>query len=182
MIATTPHSDRNLILTGYTGPNQLMIARRIAEKLAMPFVNFEARLEERADLPIEDIRTRYGEARLKTLESEVILEMLLYRGAVILISGQTLKNADYYQRLSDTGQVICLVATLDAVLQRLHLALGSRFHNPRERAIALGDLKREWAVRKLPGIQEFDTTSLSEAQVIEALVGMWREQALLVRG
>jgi shikimate kinase len=182
MIGSTAHSDRNLILTGYTGPNQLMIARRIAEKLGMPFVNYETRLEERADLPLTDVRARYGEARLKTLEAEVIQEMVLYRGAVMLVSGQTLKNADYFQRLSETGKIICLVATLDAVLQRVHLSLGARYHNPSERAVALGNLKREWSVRSLPGLREFDTTSLSEAQIIEAIVALWRAESLLVRG
>src|SRR5688572_15910674 len=108
MFGSTSSSDRNLILTGYNGPNQLMIARRIAEKLAMPFVNYESRLEERADLPLPDIRARYGEARLKTLEAEVVQELVLYRGAVMLVSGQTLKNVDYYERLSETGKIICL--------------------------------------------------------------------------
>jgi shikimate kinase len=182
MIASIPLSDRNLILTGYSSPNQLMIVRRAAEKLGMPFVDFEARLEDRADMPLEAIRARYGEARLKTLQSEVVQEIMLYRSAVILISGHTLKTPEYFQRLSETGSILCLVAALDTVLQRLHLALGARYHNPSERAMALGKLKREWEVRKMPGIQEFDTSALSETQIIEAIVAFWREQALVVRG
>lgn len=182
MIDAVPPSDRNLVLTGYLGPNQLVVVRRIAERLGMPFVNYEARLEARADLPIEDIRIRYGTARLKTLEAEVIDEMLLYRGAVLLISGETLLHGDYLSRLTETGVVLCLVATLDAVLQRLHLALGGRYHNPAERAVALGSLKREWSVRKLPGVQEFDTTSMSESDVVDTITALWREQTMVMRG
>lgn len=182
MIESIPPADRNLILTGYLGPNQIVVVRRVAQDLGMPLVNFETRLEERADLPIEDIRIRYGEARLKTLEAEVVQELLLYRGAVMLISGQTLLHSDYLPRLSDAGQVVCLVATLDAVLQRLHLSLGARFHNPAERAMAIGHLKREWAIRKAPGVEAFDTTGMTETEIVNALVSMWREQVLFIRG
>lgn len=181
MIESIPPADRNLILTGYLGPNQIVVVRRIAQALGMPFVNFETRLEQRADLPIEDIRIRFGEARLKTLEAEVMQELLLYRGAVILLSGQTLLHHDYLSRLSDAGQVVCLVATLDAVLQRLHLSLGARYHNPAERAMAIGLLKREWAIRKAPEIQEFDTTGMNENEIVDTLVEMWREQVLFIR-
>jgi len=182
MIESIPPADRNLILTGYLGPNQIVVVRRIAQDLGMPFVNFETRLEQRADLPIEDIRIRFGEARVKTLEAEVVQELLLYRGAVMLISGQTLLHSDYLTRLSDAGQVVCLTATLDAVLQRLHLSLGARFHNPAERAMAVGRLKREWAIRKAPETQEFDTTGMTENEIVDALVEMWREQVLFIRG
>lgn len=182
MIGSIPHSDRNLVLTGYFGPNQLIVVRRIAERLGMPLVNFEMRLEERAELSFDEIRIRFGEARLKTLEAEVVQEMVLYRGALIHISGQTLAHGDNLARLSETGLILCLVASLDAVLQRLHLALGARYHNPSERAVALGHVRREWTIRKLDGVHEFDTTSMSEAAIVDAIVALWREQALLVRG
>ncbi len=181
MIDSIPHPDRNLILTGYASPNQLTLARRLAERLAMPFVNFESRLEARADLPMIDIRQRFGEARLKTLEAEVIEEMILYRGAIILIGGDTLTRSDNLAKLSETGVLICLVATLDAVLQRLHLSMGARYHNPAERSMAIGQLRREWAIRKR-AVREYDTTGQSDAEIIDSLAAIWHEQALITRG
>lgn len=167
--------DQNLILTGYIGPGQMVVARRIAERLRMPFVDFETMLEERVELSGEEMRIRYGEARLKTLESELVSEILLYRGTVIHISGKTL--GANYARLSETGPVICVVATLDAVLRRLHLALGARYHDPNERELVLGTLRREWAIRKQPGINEIDTSYLSEDQIVEAVAACWREKS-----
>ena len=169
--------DQNLILTGYLGPGQLAIARRVADRLRMPFVDFESVLEDRADLSGEELRIRFGEARLKTLESELVTEVALYRGTVVHISGKTLMQGLHYARLSETGPVICVVATLDAVLHRLHLALGARYHNPTERELALGTLRREWAVRKQPGITEIDTSYLSEDQMVEAVAACWREKS-----
>ena len=55
MIELISPADRNLILTGYLGPNQIVVVRRVAQALGMPFVNFETRLEQSVDLPIEEI-------------------------------------------------------------------------------------------------------------------------------
>jgi predicted MPP superfamily phosphohydrolase len=85
---------------------------------------------------------------------------------------------DYFQRLQNTGPVICLVARLDAILQQLHLILGARYHDPNQRAMALGELKREWAVRQLHGIHELDVTALNESEMIEAVITLWQEVAI----
>ncbi|MBC7812112.1 MAG: hypothetical protein H7175_13240 [Burkholderiales bacterium] len=170
-----PASDRNLILTGYTGPNQPAIGRQVAEVLGLPFVNVEGQIEDRAGNSIEEIKTLYGESRLKTLESDVVHEAVLYRGAVIRISGQTLLHGDHLERLRATGPIICLVAAVDAVLQRLHLALGARYHNPDERALALGNLKREWSARKREGVYELDATYMNTDQVVANIVVLWQE-------
>jgi shikimate kinase len=170
--------DRNLILTGYIGANTPALGQRVAERLRLPFVNVEIQVETRAGMPLVDFRNRYGESRLKTLEAEVMQDTVLRRSSVIFVSGRMLMLGDYGQRIQQTGPVICLVATLDAVLQRLHLTLGARYHNPNERALAVGQLKREWAVRKLDGIHELDTTMLSEGEIIEAVIALWQQKAI----
>lgn len=170
-----PVADRNLILTGYTGPYQPLIGSRVAKLMSMPFVNVEMDIEERSGMSIEEIRTVYGESRLKTLASEVVQDAALRRSAVIRISGQTLMQSNHYERFVETGPVICLVAALDAVLQSLHLSLGARYHNPHERGLVLGHLQREWAVRRLPGIHEIDITYMTEDAVIEAVINRWQE-------
>lgn len=172
--------DANLILTGYIGPEQLQIARRTAERLRMPFVDFESRLEDHAEMTSEQVRTMFGEARLKTLEDELIDEMVLHRGTVIHIGGQALLRGDHFERLRATGPIICIVATLDAVLQRLHLALGARFHNPLEREVALGTIRNEWVIRQHENIVEFDTSYLNEEEMIEGIASAWRTHARVI--
>ncbi|NDJ59888.1 MAG: hypothetical protein GYB67_02115 [Chloroflexi bacterium] len=180
MLGPNSPIDRNLILTGYVGPDQFAIARRVAATLRLPLVPFEQRLEDHAGMPLEDIRVRYGEARIKLLETELLNEILLYRGAVLHIGGQTLMRSNHLERLAATGPVICVVATLDAVLQRLHLALGARYHDPNERALALGHLRREWSVRGQPGVHEIDTSYRDDAAIIHAIIACWREAAAVL--
>jgi len=172
------HGDRNLILTGYTGPNQPIIGQQAAERLKMRYVNVEMQIKTREGMTPDELRSRYGEARLKTVEAGVMQDVLLHRGAVIRVSGQTLLRSDYAKRLQQTGPIVCLVVKLDAVLQRLHLSLGRSYHNPHERALAIGHLKREWAVRKLEGIRELDVTYLTEAETVDALIALWQKMAV----
>ncbi|MBZ0303883.1 MAG: hypothetical protein K8J31_29365 [Anaerolineae bacterium] len=173
-----PVSDQNLILTGYTGPRQPAIGRQVAALLQRPFVNIDMQIEERHGLTIDEIRARFGESRLKTLEAEVVQEALLHRSAVIRVSGQTLLHSSHFDRFQSTGPVICLVASLDSVLQNLHLALGARYHNPNERALALGHLQREWAVRQCAGIYEIDTTYRSETEIADRVIALWQQLVL----
>lgn len=171
-------TDQNLILTGYIGPDQPLMAQQVADRLKLRFVDVERELEARAEMSVEELRARYGQTRLKTVEAEVLQDVLLLRGAVIRISGQTLMYGDYARRLQANGTILCLVVALDAALQRLHLTLGARYHNPHERALAIGHLKREWAVRRLDGIHELDLTYLTEADAVEAVIRRWQELTL----
>lgn len=173
-------ADQNLILTGYTGPNQPLIGQQVAERLRLRYINVDRQIEDRAGMPADELRLRYGETRLKTVEAEVMQDVLLYRGAVIRVSGQTLLHGEYHRRLGETGPIICLVVALDAALRRLHLAMGARYHNPHERALAVGMLKREWAVRRLDSVHTLDTTALADDDITEAIIRLWQQAAVSV--
>lgn len=178
-MAVQPFSAHNLILTGYTGPNRPLVGRQLAERLHMPFVNMEQQIEQRTGLTVTELRASYGEARLKTIENELMAECILRRSTVLQVSGRTLLNTPHLETLQSTGVVICLVATLDAILQRLHLSMGARYHSPYERALALGQVRQHWAVRSLPGVHELNVTYLNEAEIIEQMVQMWTQLALV---
>jgi shikimate kinase len=145
----------------------------------MRFVDFDSRLEAFAEQPADEIRALFGESRLKTLEDQLLSEIALYRGALILISGETLLRGAL-PLLRTTGPIICVTASIDAVLQRLHLAMGARFHDPRERDLAMGIVRRAWAVRGTEGVSLLDTSYLTDAGMVEAIAQRWRELAAVV--
>lgn len=171
-------TDRNLILTGYIEPNKPRIGREIAERLRMPFVDIEERIQDRMGDSIEVLRDTFGERHLKTIEDELMEEMILHRRSVLRINGSILAHSDYLTRLQGTGPVICLVARLDAILQKIHLTLGARYHSPHERGVELGMLRREWAIRKHENIYELDATDLNEEAMITAIIDLWQTVAI----
>ena len=180
MAGTDPdlQRDLSLILTGYLEPNRPRIARELARRLGLTLVDVEREVEARAGDAIGNIRDLYGERRVKALETQVMDQVVLHRRALIRVAGSTLLNSGAVPELRRNGVIICLVASLDSILRRMHLTLGARYHDPAERARALGDLKREWQIRELPDIIEFDATAITEAILIERIVNYWRGQSL----
>lgn len=171
-------TDRNLILTGYSEPNKPRIGRQVADVLKMPFVDVEERIQERMGDSLDTLRETFGERHVKTLEASIMEEMVLHRNSVIRVSGSILMHNDHFERMAETGPILCLVARLDAILQRMHLTMGARYHNPAERGAQLGVLRREWAVRKKTGIYELDVTDLDESAMIAAVAEFWQKLAI----
>jgi len=171
-------TDRNLILTGYTGANQPRTGLLIAERLGMPFVNLDAFISERVGLSGEGVRQAFGERRLKTVEADIVEETSLRRQTVIRVSARTLQSGDNLARLAQTGPVFCLMTSLDAVLRRLHISMGGRYADPNERARELGELRQEWGIRNKLGMIEIDTTSQTVDQIIQTIIALYRERAI----
>jgi shikimate kinase len=170
--------DKNLILTGYIEPNQPRIGRRVAELLGRKFVDVEQEIERQLGDSPDAIRAQYGERRLKAIEKEVLDNLVLYRNAVIRINGSTLAQSERRDDLMLTGYTLCLVARLDAILQRMHISLGARYHNPSERGVELGQLRREWSVRKIEGMTELSVTYKNEEAIIQDIVEWWQTVAI----
>ncbi len=167
---------RNLVLSGYIGPQQAAVGRSVAARLEMPLVDIDTRLEARHALTGDEIRARFGEARLKTLEEEAMEEALLQRAAVIRVNGFRLAQGEWLRRFQETGLVICLVAGIDAVLHSLHQALGARYHDADERAVALGQMQRDWALRGRAGVLELDTSDMQVEDIVTTVIRL-RDQA-----
>lgn len=180
MLITRSTIDLNLILTGYAGPNQLAIARQTAQFLRMPFVDFDTRFEERHGMTASQMKNTLGEKVVRLSEQEVLDELMLYRATVINISGKVILDTGTLPNMLQTGVVLCTVAALNSLLQRLHLSMGVRFHDPRERDLALGVIRREWKIRDQEGIVTVDTTDLNERQIIEKIALTWREHSSVV--
>lgn len=172
---------RNLVISGFIGPQQAAVVRRTAAQLELPLVDIDTRLETRHALTSDEIRSRFGEARLKTLEAEAMEEALLERAAVIRVGGFHLAQGEWLRRFQDTGLVVCLVASIDAVLHSLHQALGARYHDADERAVALGQMQREWALRGRPGVIDVDTSDMQVEDIVARVIRL-RDQALRREG
>jgi shikimate kinase len=173
-----PFTEQNIILTGYVGPEQPHLARKIAERLRMPVVNVELEIANRVNLPVEEILNYYGETHLKAVEADIVQEVALRRGTVINISGRVLLNGDHLARLQSTGMIVCLVIELGAMLRRLHMTMGAHYHDPQERAVALAELKREWAIRHIDGIHKIDTTYQTQEETITEVAELWQKLAV----
>lgn len=167
---------RNLVLTGYMGVGKTAVGRAIAHKLAIDFYDIENEIQLREGQSAEAIRSLFGEARLRTVEADLIRELVLVRSSIIAVNGPTLFETVNQQKLRETGPILCLTATLNEILRRLHVVQGARFHNPDARATALGRLKREMHILDLE-LPQLDTTGLTIDTVTERAIQFWMDRS-----
>jgi len=131
LLGATPY--HNLILTGHMGVSRSAVGRLIARQLGVLFVDLDTEIQAREQMPGDEIRQLYGEARLHAIEGELCRELGLRRGAVLSISGRlcwmrATVSAD------EQRPVLVLACALNEILRRLYSSQGARFHDPKVRA------------------------------------------------
>lgn len=176
-LPTTPY--HNLILTGHIGVGRITVGRAIAKQLNVPFIDLDTELQLREGMGLEEIRAYFGEARVRTLEDQLCGELSLRRGSVLSISGPTLLDENNRRRLLNSGPLLILTCALNEILKRLHTAQGARFHDPKVRAAALYQIRRERQIEQMTAIPTLDTTTLTVDQVAEHAIKFWRENDVL---
>ncbi len=142
--------DNNIILTGFMGTGKSTIGRILADRLNYDFVDSDELIEERQNRSIAIIFREDGEPFFRRLEAEISQELGRQRGLVIATGGRLMLDDDNAAALGQSGQVFCLTASPDVLLERLQNDDGKRplidHPNPqrrireilRERATAYG--------------------------------------------
>jgi shikimate kinase len=167
---------QNLILTGPMGVGKTAAGRAVAQQLKAQFYDLENEILNREKQSAEQIRTMFGEARLKALEAETIRDLTLYRHVIIAVSGPAMLDTVNRERLAESGTILCLTCTLNEILRRLHVARGAWFHNPANRGVMLSRLKRELGVTRLD-LPQLDTSQLSTEDTTAAVIAFWFDHA-----
>ncbi len=67
---------RSIVLVGMMGVGKSSIGRRLAARLAVPFVDADTEIEKQAGMSIPDIFARHGEADFRRGEARIIARLL----------------------------------------------------------------------------------------------------------
>lgn len=97
------------------------VGRRIADRLGFDLVDTDALIEERHG-PIPQIFAEYGEEEFRRLEREVAAELAGRDGLVISTGGRMMLDRVNAEALGATGDVFCLTASVDTIVDRLTAA------------------------------------------------------------
>lgn len=130
----------NIVLTGFMGTGKSTVGRLVAERLGRRFVDTDALIEARHG-PIPELFAEHGEAHFRQLERDVASELAEVSGLVVSTGGRTMLDPANQATLGSTGVVVCLAASVEALVDRLrheaeHRPL-LRAGDPTERIAAL---------------------------------------------
>ena len=113
---------KNLYLVGYRGSGKTTVAQHLAVRLGWPWVDADARLEERAGNSIREIFATAGEGAFRDLESQVLTD-LAAQGSVIptvvALGGGAILREENRQIMAQTGYAIWLRAQPEVLARRI---------------------------------------------------------------
>lgn len=103
------------------GTGKSTVGRRLARELNYRFLDIDTIIEEEAKSPIKDIFAAHGEKHFRDLERRVIRKLVSTGGVGIVAStgGGAVADASNRTALRAWATVVCLRASVDAILSRV---------------------------------------------------------------
>lgn len=116
---TTEGIDRPVVLVGFMAAGKSRIGRILAERLSLPFVDTDAKIEKACGASIAEIFRKRGEAEFRTLEREVISRLLDRGPQVVATGGGAFVDGGTREELGRKAWTVWLDIPFDLALARL---------------------------------------------------------------
>jgi shikimate kinase len=110
---------RSIVLVGMMGSGKSSIGKRLAQRLALPFIDADAEIETAAAMTIPEIFATRGEAEFRAGERRVIDRILANGPQVLATGGGAFMNAETRERVAQAGVSIWLKAEPDVLMRRV---------------------------------------------------------------
>ncbi len=122
-----PLAGRSIVLVGLMGAGKSSIGRRLAQRMALDFVDADTEIERAAGCTIEEIFARFGEPAFRDGERRVISRLLEDRAPIVLATGGgAFMDPETREAIRRFGISVWLRADLDVLLRRV----GRRSNRP----------------------------------------------------
>ncbi len=103
----------NLYLVGPRGSGKSTVGRLLADRLGLPFVDADAKLERETGRTIAELFAAEGEAGFRARERAALLALARRDGLVVATGGGAVLDPDVRTALATTGVVVWLDAAPD---------------------------------------------------------------------
>jgi shikimate kinase len=109
---------RSIALIGFMGTGKTAVGKALAARTGMPFIDIDARIEEKTDSTIAEIFRTSGEEYFRRLEQEEIEEARLDARQVVACGGGAVLNRSNVRVLRNNFFSIWLWANVGTILDR----------------------------------------------------------------
>jgi shikimate kinase len=157
---------RSVVLVGMMGAGKSSIGRRLAARLAVPFVDADTEIEKAAGMSIAEIFGAHGEPYFRAGEARVIARLLEGGPQVLATGGGAFMNADTRAGIRVKGISVWLRASLDVLNRRIK----RRTDRPLLKTADPGETLRRLIEERYPVYAEADLTVESRDVPHDAIV------------
>lgn len=109
---------RSIVLIGMMGAGKSSVGRRLAQRLALTFVDADTEIEMAAGMTIPEIFAKHGEPYFRSGEARVIARLLEGGPQVLATGGGAVMNPQTRALIAEKGVSIWLKADLEILLKR----------------------------------------------------------------
>ncbi|OUN58734.1 shikimate kinase [Alistipes sp. An66] len=109
-----------IFLVGYMGCGKSTLGRRLARRLGVPFIDTDARVEEREGATVSDLFRYEGEQRFREIEREVLDAAIAGNDSAVISTGGGLPVwGDNMARMNAAGCTVYLRRSAENIAGRL---------------------------------------------------------------
>lgn len=163
---------KNIVITGFMGTGKSVVAKELARKLKMEFIDMDRIIEERQGTSIADIFAGYGEKYFRAQENKLVKELSKEENMVIATGGGTLLSSDNARVLSQRGQIICLYADSQTIYNRLKRKKNRPLLNGENILDKINHLMKE-RKKIYDNIKwKIDTTNITTREVVDKVINL----------
>jgi shikimate kinase len=163
-------SMKNIYIVGFMGTGKTSVGRKVAQGKNGKFVDMDELIEDREKRSIPDIFALEGEPYFRKNEKQVLEEISRNDCQVVSCGGGIVIDAQNIKTMKNTGIVICLTASPEAIFERTkrfsHRPL-LNVPNPIEK---IEDLLKTRAPYYGQADFTIDTSDLTLEQVVEKIM------------
>ena len=164
-----------IVLIGYRGTGKTTVARLLAEKLSIDWIDADVQIERRAGKSIADIFSDDGETAFRDLESAVIARLALRKNLVVAAGGGAVMREENRKALAAADAMVWLKADAQTVAQRISGDASNAARRPNLTATGGIDEIRELLALREPIYRrcatcQVDTVGKSPADVVDEIL------------
>ena len=109
----------HIFLIGFMGAGKSTIARALVQRLHCPLVEMDEEIVKEQSMTINDIFEKYGEDRIRDIESQFILDLGKRKTSVVSCGGGVVVRPDNTRYMKQSGKVVYLQASAETVYDRV---------------------------------------------------------------
>ncbi len=177
-IPVNPGLGRTVVLVGLMGAGKTTIGRRLAKRLAVPFVDADTEIERAAGCSVNDIFECYGEAAFRDGERRVIARLLENAPHILASGGGAFMNAETRKSILEHAVSVWLYADIATLVDRVKKKDTRPLLRGKAPEKVLGDLaRRRYPVYALADIR-VESGAGPHEDVVEAVLDALEERAI----